>query len=156
MRICFVIKSIASYKSSLLALISAKSTSFKVIIILLLSLSKYRAASPSLFIYETILKNYLIVTDLYMRYTSLKSVKSSRSVTTRFIIISILIIKDLYEKFHEKKKLVILTVKCALNSPVNQNSLLRNSKCRSKALIASVKSLFFIKYKFISWSLITQ
>ena len=96
------------------------------------------------------------MTNLYIRYAPLKSIKFLRSITTRFITISILTVKNLYEKFYKKKKPAISTVKCALNSLANQNPSLRNSKYRSEILISSVKSSFFIKHKFISRSLTTQ
>ena len=50
-------------------------------------------------------KNYLTVTDLYMRYAPLKSVKFSwiRSVTRSRIVLLTLTVKDLYKKFHERQ-----------------------------------------------------
>ena len=152
-----VIKSKAPHNFSLSALTSAESVSSISIILLFSPLPKYRAVSPSLPIYETTavtLKNHLIVADLYMRYASLKLVKSIkfswiRSVATGFItVLSILTVKDLYKKFHEKKKLVIFIAKCVSNSSVNQNSLLRNSKCYFKLLITA-KTSFSSVLKFI-------
>ena len=152
-----ITKSIAPHKSSLSALTPAESTSSEVIPLLLSSpLPEYRTVSSLLPTYETVSKNYLTVADLYMRYAPLKSVKSSRSVATRFMAVPILIVKDLYEKFHGKKKPAISTAKCASDSSVNQNPLLRNSKCRSEASISSAKTHFFIKSKSIAQSLDNQ
>ena len=169
MRTCSVIKSISPRKSSLSALIPAESVSSTLIISVFSPLSEYRAVSSSLSIYKTTavtLKNYLIVTDLYMRYAPLKSIRLVKSikfikflwirfVTTSFKTISILIVKDLYERFHRKEKLVIFAVKLVSESSANQILSLRNSKYRFEASILSAKTLSFIIYKFIPRSLIT-
>ena len=102
-------KSIAPLKSSLSALTPAESTTSSADSSPpLLPLSEYRAVSPSSSIYETTSKNYLTVTNLYMRYAPLKSVKSIEihsSVTHSRIVLLTLSVKNLYEKFHGKESL---------------------------------------------------
>ena len=88
------VKSIASYKTNLLIFTFIESVIFKNIIVvklflLLISLLIYRAVSPSLFTYETLIKLYLIVADLYIRYASLKFIKF---VHFRFTIRRIMIV----------------------------------------------------------------
>ena len=72
----------------------------------ILSLLVYRTVSPSPPIYEIIIsKTYLIIDDLYIRYVSLKYVKSIKPISHIIrptIILFIITIKDLYEKFHNK------------------------------------------------------
>ena len=83
-------------------------------------LSIYRTVSLSPPIYETI-RTYLTVTDLYMRYTPLKSAKSL--LIPRFrTVLPIMTVKDLYEKFHgkEREKSVTPTPKKTPNSRTNQ------------------------------------
>ena len=112
------IKSKASHKSSLLSLIIAESTTSSTECVTSSSpsaLSEYRAVSPSSSTYETASKNYLTVTNLYMRYASLKSVVFSRirhSLITYFrIVLLTLTVKNLYKKFYEKENSVISAVK---------------------------------------------
>lgn len=84
---------------------TASHTFFISLILLLLLLSTYRVISPLLFIYKiAILKTYLIIINLYIRYASLKSTKLLYYIIISFFIIIffIIIIKDLYESFYKK------------------------------------------------------
>ena len=98
-------KSKASHKSSLSSLIIAESTTSSAECATSsppLVLSEYRAVLSSSLTYETTSKNYLIVTNLYMRYISLKSVKFTW-ITCFRIVLLILTVKNLYKKFHERQ-----------------------------------------------------
>ena len=124
----FAAKSIASYKANLLTLIFIENIILKNTITVELFLSSislltYRAMSPSSLIYETVIKFYLIIVDLYMHYASFKFIKSTyfKFTITRFMIImlSIIFMQDLYEKFYNKKKLIILTSSKIFNFSIN-------------------------------------
>ena len=114
-------KSKAPHKSSLSPLIIAESTTSSAECVTSSppsALPEYRAVLPSSPTYETASKNYLTVTNLYMRYASLKSVVFSRirhSLITCFrTVLFILTVKNLYKKFYEKENSVIsvTTVLC--------------------------------------------
>ena len=127
-------------------------------------LSEYRAVSPPSPIYENITtsvtppppKTYLTVTDLYMRYAPLKSVKTLwiRLMNTRFrTILFTLIVQDLYDKFHEKP--INFTYSKTSNSLINKNSLL----LKSHSIIAgnsNIKTSFFSISKSIAQRPTTQ
>ena len=101
-------KSITPLKYSLSALISTKTTtlSLSITISSITPLSTYRTVSPPSPTYETISKTYLTVTNLYIRYIPLKSIKFSwiRPVTRFRTVFSIITIKNLYKKFHDKER----------------------------------------------------
>ena len=122
-------KSIAPLKYSLSALASTETTTLSLSIATspITPLSIYRTVSPPPPIYETTPKTYLTVADLYMRYTPLKSVKSSwiRLVTRFRTVFPTITIKDLYKKFHDKEreKSVTSTPKWTLKSLINHSAL---------------------------------
>ena len=80
-------------------------------------LPAYRSVSPPPPTYEPYKKPYLTVADLYMRYASL----SKPTVTRTMIVLSVIFMQDLYEKFHGKEKLVIST-----NKPFKQHATRQN------------------------------
>ena len=101
----FVVKSITSYKFNLSTLIHIENIFSKTSIIITPPLV-YRAISPFLFIYKIIiLKTYLIIINLYIRYILLIKFIITRIIIMLFIIFT----QNLYKKFHNKKKLIILT-----------------------------------------------
>ena len=124
------------------------------------SLSIYRIVSSPPPIYETAPKTYLTMTDLYMRYVSLKSVKSSwiRLVTRFRIVFFIITIKNLYKKFYDKEreKLVTFIFKWTLKSLINYSAL---SSQKSDSIITDksiAKTSFFNIQKPLSQRLNTS
>ena len=81
-------------------------------------LSVYRSVLSSPFTYEPYKKLYLTVADLYMRYALLN--RSSFIITRIMIILFIMFMQDLYEKFHDKEKRVISNK--TLDSPTKQHA----------------------------------
>ena len=68
-----------------------------------ISLFIYRAILSLSFIYKFYKKLYFTIVDLYMRYVSLS--KSSFNKITRIIImLFVIFMQNLYEKFYNKKK----------------------------------------------------
>ena len=131
-------KSISFHKSSLSALISVESISLKAtkaakfslsVISSTTSSSTYRAVSPPSLTYEIVSKFYLTIADLYMRYAPLKSIKSTHfrfTITRIMIVLPIMFMQNLYEKFYNKKKLIIPTSSKTLNSPIKQYATRQN------------------------------
>ena len=95
-------------------------------------LSAYRFVSPSPSTYEPYKKSYFTIVDLYMRYASLSKPlfiitrislnkpQARNKVTRIMIVLSVIFMQNLYEKFHNKKKRVIPTSNRILNSPTKQ------------------------------------
>ena len=68
-------------------------------------------------IYEIIIsKVYFIIADLYIRYALLNK---SRYNANFKIVLFILTIQDLYEKFYNKKKLIIFILNKIFNFSIN-------------------------------------
>ena len=122
----FIIKSIAIYKTDLSLFFTsetvfnnADNTFSKTSAILSLT---YRAISFSPFIYKSYKKLYLTIVDLYMRYASLSRF-SFNKITRIMIVFLIMFMQDLYEKFQNKEKRVILTLSKILDSPIKQHAI---------------------------------
>ena len=92
-------KSIMFYKSSLSAFVFVKTST---------SLSAYRFVSSPSFIYESYKKSYLMVADLYIRY-ALLSKPSFNKITRIIIMLFIMFMQNLYEKFYNKEKSISFT-----------------------------------------------
>ena len=93
-----VAKSISVHKSNLSALVSVESIVFKITIIIEFFLSStnssltYRAISSSSFIYKLYKKPYLIIVDLYIRYTSLSKSQARNKITRIITVLSVIFI----------------------------------------------------------------
>ena len=98
----FAAKSISFHKFNLLILASIESFLSST------SLSIYRFVLFSSFIYEPYKKSYLTIVDLYIRYVLLSKPLCNK-VTRIIIMLFIMFMQNLYEKFRNKKKRVILT-----------------------------------------------
>ena len=139
-------KSIMFHKPSLSTLTPAESITPKVTITAGLSLPStplptYRAMSPSPPTYETVTKPYLTVADLYMRYASLNKPRRTTNLMTVLPIISM---QNLYEKFHNKEKLIIPTSNKTLDSPTNQNATFDCQKSHFKCSDSTIKTTLSI------------
>ena len=81
-------------------------------------LSTYRSVSPPPPTYEIATpKTCLTIADLYMRYASSSKLQARSKITRIITVLPIMFIQDLYKKFHNKKKRVILTSSKTLDSP---------------------------------------
>ena len=117
----------------------------------------YRAISPPSPIYQAT-KLYLTIADLYMRYAPLKSINSMHfrpTITRPTMILSIISMQNLYEKFHDKKKRVIPTPNRILNSSTNQNITFDCQKSSFKCSNSIVKASFSTTTKLIAQRLTT-
>ena len=74
-----------------------------------------------------------------MRYASLNKFRYSANLKT---VLFTLIIQDLYEKFHDKKKLIILTSSKTFDSSINQNIAFDCQKSRFECSNSTVKISF--------------
>ena len=94
----------------------------------------YRAILSSSSIYELYKKSYFMIVDLYMRYASLS--KPSFIITRIIIVLSIMFIQNLYEKFYDKKKLIIFT-----NKPFKQHAIRQNLEYAVFERFESIRNL---------------
>ena len=122
MTFIFVTKSISFHKFNLLTFALIESIAFKITIILLSSLLIYRFVSPLSFIYELYKKLYFTIVNLYMRYVSLSIFQAHNKITHIIIILFIIFMQDLYEKFHNKKKSIIFTSNKTFDSSIKQHA----------------------------------
>ena len=117
------------------------------------SLLIYRFVSPSLSTYESYKKSYLTVVDLYMRYVSLSKLQTRNKVIRRItIVLPIMFMQDLYEKFYDKEKLVIFTS----NKPFKQHATRQNLGYAVFERFGSIRSLSESTPKAIAQGLIVQ
>ena len=122
----FAAKSISFHKFNLSTLASVESIIFKITITSVFlsstSLLTYRFVSFSPFTYKLYKKSYLTIADLYIRYVSLNR-PSFNKVTRIMTMLFVMFMQDLYEKFYDKKKRVILTLSKTLDSPIKQYTI---------------------------------
>ena len=78
--------------------------------------------SPSPPIYEPYKKPYFTIADLYIRYAPLSKFQIRNKVTRIITILFIISMQNLYEKFHNKEKLIIFTS----NKPFKQHATRQN------------------------------
>ena len=78
-----------------------------------------------------------------MRYASLKLTHFKFTITRIMIILFIIFMQNLYKKFHDKKKSIILTSNRILNSLINQNIEFDYQKFRFKCSDSTVKTILF-------------
>ena len=109
----FVAKSISFYKFNLSALVFVETSTL---------LSVYRFVSPSSSIYKPYKKPYLTIADLYIRYVSLSKSQTRNKITRIMIVFLIMFMQNLYKKFYDKKKWVILTLSKILDFSIKQHT----------------------------------
>ena len=143
-------KSISFHKFDLSALIHVENTFSKTLITSSTTSSFiYRAISFSSPIYELYKKLYLTVIDLYIRFVSLS--KSSFTITRIIIMLFIIFMQNLYEKFYNKKKLVMFT-----NKSFKQYAIRQNLEHVVFERFGSIRSLLKSMSKSIAQGLIVQ